>query len=100
MQPFSVTMNPAKGVVTDISPDDLPEGFALDSLNGRFQPSRDGKSFSWIGVKGEKELTLTGDWISSYVFSQIKDFDKKVIAFVYDAAPGGHCFIVRLDPIF
>ena len=84
MQPSKVTLKAIKGVVTDISNDDLPEGFAIASLNGRFLPAKDGKSFTWIGVKGEKKVKLIGDWVSSCVISQMESFDNTIIAFVYN----------------
>ena len=58
MQSSKVTLKAVKGVVTDINNDDLPEGFAISSINGRFLPAMDGKSFTWISVKGPKDIRI------------------------------------------
>lgn len=100
MQSSKTTLKAVKGVVTDISNDDLPEGFAISSINGRFLPARDGKSFTWVSVKGEKTIRISGEeWQSGYVISQMQEFDNSIIAFVYNTF-GDDTFIFRLFPIY
>lgn len=100
MQSSKIILKAVKGVVTDISNDDLPEGFAISSLNGRFLPTRDGKSFTWVSVKGEKNIRISGvDWQSGYVISQMQEFDNSIIAFVYNTF-GDDTYIFRLFPIY
>jgi len=100
MQSSKITLKAVKGVVTDISNDDLPEGFAISSLNGRFLPARDGKSFTWVSVKGEKPIRISGEhWQSGYVISQMQEFDNSIIAFVYNIF-GVDTYIFRLFPVY
>ena len=100
MQSSKVTLKAVKGVVTDINNDDLPEGFAISSINGRFLPAMDGKSFTWISVKGPKDIRISGDdWQSGYVISQMQEFDNSIIAFVYNTF-GFDTYIFRLFPVY
>ena len=99
MQPSKILLKAVKGVTSDFSNEDLPEGYAIESLNGRFLPSRDGSFVTWISVKGEKVLSLTGAWVSTFRISQLHEFDGNIIVFLY-TSNATNTYIGKLIPTY
>jgi hypothetical protein len=98
MQSFKNILKPVKGVVTDFSNEDIPEGFAIESVNGRFIPT--GGAFTWVSVRGEKEIPITGDdWTGTYILNKVEPFQGKIIAFVTNLV-NAEAFIIRLTPVY
>lgn len=84
MKPLNSTIKVANGVVSDVSDEDMPEGTAIASLNGRFLSIRDGKALQWIGVRGEKDIPINSALPSSYVIMGIEAFRGIIYALILD----------------